>query len=141
MSNRKKYAISIALLVFLLAATTVSPAFMEKPDPLGGGGWPKSVCFLFCPDAGTCTYAQWNLSKDGTFVDNYLSEGDWSLSGGVFTLVYTSRTYSGPVTGRATAGSFYGLGSGAFSGVYSPAGCSGVPPAPEFGFPSPDGSQ
>ncbi len=144
MSIRKKYTVSVALLVFLLAATTVSPAFMEKPDPLGGGGgWPKAVCALYCWDGDFCYYAQWTLSKNGTFVDSEATFGTWNLSSGVFTITYDggSPIYSGPVTGRAVAGIIsHPAPTGAFSGVYSPAGCNGII-LPEPGFPSLDGSQ
>ncbi len=142
MSTRKKFLGSAALLVLLIAVAAATPAFMEKPDPLGGGGWPKSVCFLFCWDGFQCFYGQWDLNKNRTFSDNNLSTGTWNLSGSAFTLTYDGGSaYSGAVTGRAVAGSqTYSTDEGAFSGVLSPAGCSGIT-APELGSPFPDGSQ
>ncbi len=141
MPTRKKYIVSIALLVFLLATTTVTPAFMEKPDPLGGGPWPAPVCFLICNIGVGCDYGQWNLNKDRTFTDNLARSGTWSLSGGVLSIEYgvAGQTYNGDVTGRAVVG--YNTGGGTFVGVHSPGGCDGVSPAPEFGVPAPDGSQ
>ncbi len=139
MPTRKKYIVSIALLVFLLAAATVTPAFMENPDPLGGSNWPKPVCFLSCGADIGCNYAQWNLNKNKTFTDNWANTGTWSLSGGAFTVIYSGgTTYAGTVTGRGVVGDINGAGT--FTGVHSPLGCNGVSPAPEFGFPSPNGS-
>ncbi len=143
MSTWKKYFISITLLVILLAATAASPAFMEKPEPLAGGGaWPKSVCFLYCIDGFQCVHAQWDIYQFGTFIDNWDLTGTWDLSGGVFTVVYegSGTTYSGPVNGRAVGGPRVGDPAGAFSAVYNPLGCFNVVPAPELGMPSPDGS-
>ncbi len=141
MSTRKKYGVCAALIVFLLATATVTPAFMEKPDPQGGGLWPAPVCLVFCSDGYTCSYTQWTLYKDRTFVDHTGSWGAWNLSGGVFTFMYPAITYTGTLTGRNISGTFaFSGGAGSFAGVHSPPGCVNLPP-PVPGAPLPDGSQ